>query len=152
MSSRRIDQDHTRFRNIVKGRIKRDLKRFVSSGEMIGKQGKRFVSIPLPQINLPRFRFGDNQGNGVGQGEGDEGQAARLIAVMAANNKAASRKRRLRNVNGSACGLAYFATIHPVDQSRTNRAGARRSRDMNGNPGWGSGAMAGSRRTANDQR
>lgn len=76
MSSRRIDQDHTRFRNIVKGRIKRDLKRFVSSGEMIGKQGKRFVSIPLPQINLPRFRFGDNQGNGVGQGEGDEGQAA----------------------------------------------------------------------------
>jgi len=73
---RRIDQDHTRFRQIVKGRIKRDLKRFVSSGELIGKQGKRFVSIPLPQINLPRFRFGDNQGNGVGQGEGDEGEAA----------------------------------------------------------------------------
>ncbi|MFK7742322.1 MAG: DUF444 family protein [Planctomycetota bacterium] len=76
MTSRRIDQDHTRFRNIVKGRLKRDLKKFVSSGELIGKQGKRFVSIPLPQINLPRFRFGDNQGNGVGQGEGEEGEAA----------------------------------------------------------------------------
>ncbi|MCK5941269.1 MAG: DUF444 family protein [Planctomycetes bacterium] len=76
MTSRRIDQDHTRFRNIVKGRIKRDLKKFVSSGELVGKQGKRFVSIPLPQINLPRFRFGDNQGNGVGQGEGEEGEAA----------------------------------------------------------------------------
>ena len=76
MSSRRIDKDHTRFRNIVKGRIKRDLKRFVSSGELIGKQGKRFVSIPLPQINLPRFRFGKNEGSGVGQGEGEEGEAA----------------------------------------------------------------------------
>jgi len=75
VTSRRIDQDHTRFRHIVKGRIKRDLKKFVSSGEMIGKQGKRFVSIPLPQINLPRFRFGKNEGNGVGQGEGEEGEA-----------------------------------------------------------------------------
>lgn len=76
MPARRIDQDHTRFRHIVKGRIKRDLKKFVSSGELIGKQGKRFVSIPMPQINLPRFRFGKNEGGGVGQGEGDEGQAA----------------------------------------------------------------------------
>ncbi|MEZ6038484.1 MAG: DUF444 family protein [Planctomycetota bacterium] len=76
MTVRRIDQDHTRFRQIVKGRIKRDLKRFVSSGELIGKQGKRFVSIPLPHIDLPRFRFGDNQKKGVGQGEGEEGQAA----------------------------------------------------------------------------
>jgi uncharacterized sporulation protein YeaH/YhbH (DUF444 family) len=76
VSVRRIDQDHTRFRQIVKGRIKRDLKRFVSSGELIGKQGQRYVTIPLPQITLPRFRYGDNQKQGVGQGEGDPGQAA----------------------------------------------------------------------------
>ena len=31
-----------------------------SPGSMIGKQGKRYVSIPLPQIQLPRFRFGNN--------------------------------------------------------------------------------------------
>ncbi|MFT4514867.1 MAG: sporulation protein YhbH [Planctomycetota bacterium] len=74
MAVRRIDQDHTRFRHIVKGRIKRDLKKYVSSGELIGKQGKRFVSIPLPSINLPRFRFGKNEDGGVGQGEGEEGQ------------------------------------------------------------------------------
>ncbi len=74
MSVRRIDQDHTRFRQIVKGRIKRDLKRFVSSGELIGKQGQRYVTIPLPQITLPRFRHGDNQKQGVGQGEGEQGQ------------------------------------------------------------------------------
>ncbi|HLU39707.1 MAG TPA: DUF444 family protein [Planctomycetota bacterium] len=71
---RKIDQDHTRFRDIVRGRIKQDLRRFVTSGEMIGKQGKRYVSIPLPQIRLPRFRFGENPEKGVGQGEGAEGQ------------------------------------------------------------------------------
>jgi uncharacterized sporulation protein YeaH/YhbH (DUF444 family) len=74
VSVRRIDQDHTRFRQIVNGRIKRDLKRFVSSGELIGKQGQRYVTIPLPQITLPRFRHGDNQKQGVGQGEGEQGQ------------------------------------------------------------------------------
>jgi len=74
VSVRRIDQDHTRFRQIVRGKIKQDLKRFVSSGELIGKQGQRYVTIPLPQITLPRFRFGDNQKSGVGQGEGENGQ------------------------------------------------------------------------------
>ncbi|MEO6593885.1 MAG: DUF444 family protein [Planctomycetota bacterium] len=73
MSVRRIDNDHTRFRQIVRGKIKHDLKRFVSSGELIGKQGQRYVTIPLPQITLPRFRFGDNQKKGVGQGEGGDG-------------------------------------------------------------------------------
>lgn len=70
---RKIDRDHTRFREIVRGRIKRDLKKFVSSGEMIGKQGGRYVSIPIPQINLPKFRFGKNEKGGVGQGEGESG-------------------------------------------------------------------------------
>jgi uncharacterized sporulation protein YeaH/YhbH (DUF444 family) len=73
VSVRRIDQDHTRFRDIVRGRIKRDLKRYVTSGEMIGKQGERLVSIPLPQIQLPRFHYGSNKKQGVGQGEGAAG-------------------------------------------------------------------------------
>ena len=55
---RKIDRDHARFREIVRGRIKQDLKKFVSSGELIGRQGGKYVSIPIPQINLPRFRFG----------------------------------------------------------------------------------------------
>ncbi len=70
---RKIDQDHTRFRDIVRGRIKGDLKKYVTSGEMLGKQGDKYVSIPLPQIQLPKFRYGKNQKGGVGQGEGDEG-------------------------------------------------------------------------------
>ncbi|MBK9383364.1 MAG: DUF444 family protein [Planctomycetes bacterium] len=72
----RIDQDRARFREIVRGSVKKDLRKYLSSGELIGKQGKRFVSIPLPQIELPRFRFGSNKGKGVGQGEGGEGEPA----------------------------------------------------------------------------
>ncbi len=74
MPVRKIDQDTTRFRDIVRGRLKKNLRKYVTSGEMIGKQGKHLVSIPLPQIRLPRFRFGPNPEGGVGQGGGDEGE------------------------------------------------------------------------------
>jgi len=68
---RRIERDRSRFREIVRGRIKQDLKRFVSQGEMFGRKGRDLISIPLPGIELPRFRFGDNSKAGVGQGEGE---------------------------------------------------------------------------------
>ena len=67
-----IEQDASRFRQIVRGQIKRNLRKYMSNGELIGRQGKDLVSIPVPQIELPHFRFGDSQG-GVGQGEGDVG-------------------------------------------------------------------------------
>jgi len=69
-----IDNDLHRFRKIVKGRIRKDLKRFMSSGEMLGKQGDKVVSIPLPQIQIPKFRYGKNENGGVGQGKGEEGE------------------------------------------------------------------------------
>lgn len=69
----KIDQDLSRFKKIVKGKIKKDLGKYVSSGELIGKQGKKLVSIPIPRIDIPHFKHGDNQKNGVGQGEGQVG-------------------------------------------------------------------------------
>ncbi len=69
-----IKQDHSRFRDIIKGRIKQDFKRFVSQGEMIGKREKEYVKIPLPRIDIPTFRYGPKQQGGVGQGEGKEGE------------------------------------------------------------------------------
>jgi len=69
----RIDPDTNRFKEIVRGRIKENLKKYISHGEIIGKQGKNLVTIPLPQIELPRFRYGMQQVGGVGQGKGDEG-------------------------------------------------------------------------------
>jgi uncharacterized sporulation protein YeaH/YhbH (DUF444 family) len=72
---RRIDQDVTRFRRIVKGEIRNNLKRYVAKGELIARQGDRTVSVPLPQIDLPKFTYGDRNGGGVGQGEGEAGEA-----------------------------------------------------------------------------
>lgn len=68
-----IHNDHNRFRQIIRGKIKENLRKYISNGEMIGRKGKDLVSIPLPQVDLPRFRFGDNGGGGAGQGAGEPG-------------------------------------------------------------------------------
>jgi sporulation protein YhbH len=69
----RISQDHSRFKQIVRGRIKQDLKKYMSSGELIGKQGDETVRIPIHRIDIPRLRLGSSDGGGVGQGDGDVG-------------------------------------------------------------------------------
>ena len=71
--SLKIDQDHSRFRNIVRGKIRQNLRGYISQGEMIGRKGKDLVSIPVPQIDIPRFVFGEKQQGGVGQGDGEPG-------------------------------------------------------------------------------
>jgi uncharacterized sporulation protein YeaH/YhbH (DUF444 family) len=71
--SLKIKQDHARFRDIVRGRIKQNLKKYVQKGELIGKKGKDLISIPVPTIDIPHFRFGEKQQGGVGQGQGDPG-------------------------------------------------------------------------------
>jgi hypothetical protein len=62
-----------RFQKIVKGKIRQNLKKYISRGELIGQIGKNKVSIPVPQIDTPRFRFGNQQVGGVGQGDGNIG-------------------------------------------------------------------------------
>ncbi|MCS6940421.1 MAG: DUF444 family protein [Roseiflexaceae bacterium] len=73
MSIHRVERDLNRFRQIVRGKIKKDLRKYMSQGEMIGRQGRKYVSIPLPQIDLPQFRYGMRQSGGVGQGDGNVG-------------------------------------------------------------------------------
>jgi uncharacterized sporulation protein YeaH/YhbH (DUF444 family) len=69
-----MESDLNRFRKIVRGKIKQELRRFIANGELIGRQGKKVVSIPLPRIDLPRFQFGSGEDGGVGQGQGDVGE------------------------------------------------------------------------------
>ena len=66
----KIEQDNSRFRQIVRGQIKQDLKKYITHGEMIGRKGKDLVSIPVPQIDIPHFRYGERKAGGVGQGRG----------------------------------------------------------------------------------
>ena len=72
----KIEQDHARFREIVRGRIRRDLRKHMANGELLGKQGDQVVRIPLPRIDIPRLRHGSEQQGGVGQGDGDPGDPA----------------------------------------------------------------------------
>ncbi|MBI4552536.1 MAG: DUF444 family protein [Candidatus Latescibacteria bacterium] len=69
----RIEQDHGRFRQMVRGRIKKELRKYITHGEMIGRKGKDLVSIPIPQINIPHFVYGAKKVGGVGQGDGESG-------------------------------------------------------------------------------
>jgi sporulation protein YhbH len=70
--SRRIDGDRARFKKIVRGTVRSGIRKYLSRGELIGRRGKDLVSIPIPQLQIPRFRFGKAT-QGVGQGEGNPG-------------------------------------------------------------------------------
>lgn len=68
-----VKRDHSRFRKIIKGRIRDNLKKYVSGGEMPIPKGKGVFKVPMPQIETPRFKFGDKQQGGTGQGDGQPG-------------------------------------------------------------------------------
>ncbi len=70
-----IREDHSRFRDIVRGRIKQNFKKYVTHGEMIGKRENDYVKIPIPSIDVPKFKYGPKQSGGVGQGQGQSGDA-----------------------------------------------------------------------------
>ena len=68
-----IKRDHSRFRKIVKGKVRENLKKYVSQGELpIAKEDGSF-RVPMPWIETPRFKFGEKDQGGLGQGEGNEG-------------------------------------------------------------------------------
>ena len=70
---RRIRQDYNRFQAIIRGRIRQNLRKYITKGELIGGQGKNLVSNPLPRIDIPKFCYGQEQMGGVGQGNGKVG-------------------------------------------------------------------------------
>src|SRR5688572_25052903 len=70
----KIDRDASRFKQIVRGKIRENLRKYITHGEMIGRKGNDLVSIPLPQLDVPHFRYGRNGSGGVGQGDGEAGQ------------------------------------------------------------------------------
>lgn len=69
-----ITSDSARFKRIIRGHIKQkeNLKRYISHDEIMGKKGNETIRIPVPVINIPRFRYGKNVG-GVAQGDGEIG-------------------------------------------------------------------------------
>ncbi len=99
--SQRIDLDHGRFRQIIRGKIKENLRKYVSQGEMIARKGNDTVSVPIPQVDLPRFRFGDKQQGGVGQGKGKVGEAS-----VTASRRMAMATARPATAPASTCSMS----------------------------------------------
>lgn len=70
---KRIQEDHKRFRDVVSGRTRRELKRLIKSGAIVRQRPKGGkVTISIPQIDIPHFVHGDS-GEGIGRGPGKEG-------------------------------------------------------------------------------
>lgn len=73
--TREIERNLRRFNDIVRGRIRKDLRRYINHGEMLGRKGRETVSIPVPNIEIPHFQHGQKGNGGAGQGEGEVGQS-----------------------------------------------------------------------------
>ncbi len=68
-----IKRDLSRFKKIVKGKIRDSLRKYISQGQQIVPKGDQVYKIPMPSIDIPRFRFGDKSQGGAGQGDGQSG-------------------------------------------------------------------------------
>ena len=83
-----IDSDHKDFRDIVGGKIRKGLKKFIKSGEVFRRRGKNGkITIKIPAIDIPHFLHGKNP-NGVGRGEGNEGDTIGKDKEKAKGNEA----------------------------------------------------------------
>lgn len=68
MCPRRIEEDHKSFRDVVGGKIRKALKKWIKTGNIFknrGKNGK--LTIPIERIDIPHIVYGENP-NGVGRG------------------------------------------------------------------------------------
>jgi uncharacterized protein len=69
----KIGGDLGRFKDIVRGKVKNGLDKFIASDDIIGQVGGKLIKIPLKYIDLPRFAFGNKDKGGPGMGKGDPG-------------------------------------------------------------------------------
>ena len=49
----KIERDHQRFKKLVRGKVKSNLSKYISRGEMIGTKGKEQVVLSLTSNELP---------------------------------------------------------------------------------------------------
>tara|TARA_Y100000034_G_scaffold59644_1_gene72495 strand:- start:13403 stop:14551 length:1149 start_codon:yes stop_codon:yes gene_type:complete len=70
---KRIDNDNHRFKQIIKGKIRKNFQKYIKNHALTGKEGDKIVKIPVPEIELPKLRYDTKQTGGVAQGPGDVG-------------------------------------------------------------------------------
>lgn len=74
---RPIERDLQRFKGIVKGEVQKRVREFLSQDEYLGNVDGQVVSIPMPNLELPHFVYGENPNPlGAGEGEGEGGMGS----------------------------------------------------------------------------
>lgn len=69
-----IDEDKRRFHDIIKGNVRKGLKDLIArGGGLPGRTKDGKVFIPIPRIDLPRFRYKTGDDERIGRGKGDIG-------------------------------------------------------------------------------
>ncbi len=68
-----MDPDLKRFEDIVKKKVREDLKKFISPDNFETVSGGKKIRIPKPNIKIPTFRRGGAPQGGVGSGQGNPG-------------------------------------------------------------------------------
>lgn len=95
----RIQEDHKKFRDVVSGRTRKELKRLIKSGSIIRQRPKGGkMSISIPQIDIPHFVHGDS-GKGVGRGPGKEGDVVGRDPQPSQGNQAGDQPGEGININ-----------------------------------------------------
>ena len=59
MSGRRIREDHKRYHDIIRDKVKHKLRDHIKNGKKVARRGKDYVVVDIPVVDLPRFKFGD---------------------------------------------------------------------------------------------
>ena len=75
---KRIRKDLERFKRIVRGEIRRNLKELIESGEIVGQRGRDIVKVPIKSIRIPEFRYDPRDAGGIGAGDGEIGEPVML--------------------------------------------------------------------------
>ena len=117
--SQKIDLDHGRFRQIIRGKIKQNLRKYISQGEMIAKKGKDAVSIPLPSVDIPTIVV-------IAARPGADPETM-------ANSVAAPLERRLGEISGvteitSTSSIGNTSVVVPLRNNSSTAASSSRQR------------------------
>jgi uncharacterized sporulation protein YeaH/YhbH (DUF444 family) len=76
--AKRILKDLERFKRIVRGEIRKNLKELIETGSIVGQKGSRIVKVPIKAIRIPQFRYDPHEQGGIGVGEGEIGEPVQI--------------------------------------------------------------------------
>lgn len=76
--AKRILKDLERFKRIVRGEIRKNLKELIETGSIVGQKGGDIVKVPIKAIRIPQFRYDPHEQGGIGVGEGEIGEPVQV--------------------------------------------------------------------------